>query len=81
MSETITGLIVAILTLVLNEMRRRWTKKPVETIPPPPSVEDCKRCFFFRQFSRNSRRLENVSDTQVIKLYRETEEIDANNEN
>lgn len=67
MSEIITGIVVALLTIIIQEIRSR--RKPRTTSPPPPSVEDCKRCFFFKTVKKtmNGRR---DSDTKIIKKHR-----------
>lgn len=71
MSEAITALVASLLTLAAHEIRRRIQNRHTSTTPPPPTVEDCKRCFFFREFRRNTDHNRGDSDTKIIRLYRE----------
>jgi len=71
MQDSWFGLLAGFLGLLLGELRRRQGMKSNSVQPPPPDSEVCKRCFFFKQFSKTSDR-ESISlgDTQLIRLHR-----------
>lgn len=69
MFEVFMGIAAGVLTVLLNELRRR--RKPKHsTHPPPPTLEECKRCFFYREVEKRLNRSD-MSDTQVIRILRD----------
>lgn len=71
MFETFMGLAAGFLGILLGELRRRRGVRVDSVNPPPPGVEACKKCFFFREFSRGSSRMTiDLGDTQLIRRYR-----------
>lgn len=69
MIETIAGIAVGFLAFLLAELRRRQkNRKALEDMktsgyPPPPGENDCKGCFFFKEFKKRLRE----DDTRRIK--------------
>lgn len=81
MSEGITAIVAALLTYAAQVIRQRIKerRKTGSTMPPPPNAEQCKECFFFREFRKRSDLTRSNSDTQIIRIYRErTHERESN---
>jgi hypothetical protein len=49
MNETLAGLLIGFLTVLLGILRQKRMKSDA---PPPPQSLDCEKCFFFREFRR-----------------------------
>lgn len=72
MLEIIIGIVAGIMTVLFNEYRRYRINKARSINPPPPNVDTCKKCFFWRQFSRNYERQNGHSgmrDSQMIRHF------------
>lgn len=69
-TEALSAVIAGILTILVSELRRRRIERlELEEMrssadPPPPGREDCRTCFFFKEFRRRLRE----DDTRRIKL-------------
>lgn len=71
MSEIITAVVTAILTLLSKEfIRRIFQKKENSSNPPYPNTSYCKHCFFFREFKKKMKT--GNTDTNIIRIYRNT---------
>lgn len=77
LSEILTAIGAAAATVGLSMLRTWMKKKGLTSLPPtppaPPAIEFCKRCAFFQEAKKTIGR-PNDSDTQIIRIARDTDE-------